>query len=206
VIAERVGNRGVRTETCFLINAGAVLIAPEFDTEPPIIPRTSPKAAKGAARLFRVSVPLGALVFAFTARLSSGATQTMSKNRNDAEVSVLAAEQARAKALVGVEIDALRNMTDVNYTHVESNGKFRTRDEFLHGLEVGEYRFSTFVIDRAAVRLEGNVAVVTGDYHNDITTPEGIQPTKYARFMRIWILREEQWVNIAHQATAYSRS
>jgi hypothetical protein len=125
--------------------------------------------------------------------------------RNDAEASVLAAEQARAKALVDVDIDALRNMTDVNYTHVESNGKFRTRDEFLHGLEVGEYRFSTFVIDRAAVRLEGNVAVVTGDYHNDITTPEAIQPTKYARFMRIWVLRDGRWVNVAHQATTYSR-
>jgi hypothetical protein len=161
---------------------------------------------KGTTRLFRVRVPLGALAFAFTARLSSGAAQTMSKYRNDAEASVLAAEQARAKALVDVDIDALRNMTDVNYTHVESNGKFRTCEEFLHGLEIGEYRFSTFVIDRAAVRLEDNVAVVTGDYHNDITTPGGIQPTKYARFMRIWILREENWVNIAHQATAYSRS
>ena len=67
-----------------------------------------------------------------------------------------------------------------------------------------EYRFKSFVVDRNLIKIIGNAAIVTGDYHNDIVTPQGLQPTKYARFIRIWRLDGDKWVNVAHQATEYS--
>lgn len=116
---------------------------------------------------------------------------------------IMAAEHARANALVTVDIEWLKAMTDKHYTHVESSGVSRTRDGFISGLEGAEYRFATFEIDRMEVRLEGELAIVTGDYHNDIATQKGLQPTKYARFIRVWKLTDDRWVNIAHQATEY---
>ena len=116
---------------------------------------------------------------------------------------VKAAEQARANALVAVDIERLMALTDEHYTHIESSGVSRTRDGFIRGLEDAEYRFRTFEIDAIEVRLEGTLAIVTGNYHNDIVTKEGLQPTKYARFIRVWKLTDDGWVNIAHQATQY---
>lgn len=113
------------------------------------------------------------------------------------------AESMRAIALINVDTDQLRAITDINYTHIESNGRLRTREEFIEGLTNSDYRFKTFVIDKIQVRIEKNIAISTGDYHNDIITKSGLQPTKHARFTRVWKLKKNQWINISHQATEY---
>lgn len=113
------------------------------------------------------------------------------------------AEAARREALLAADVGKLRAMTSGDYTHIESNGKSRTLDQFLEGLEHREYRFKSFIVDRDLIRIIGNAAIVTGDYHNDIITPKKLQPTKYARFIRIWRWDSDKWVNVAHQATEY---
>lgn len=141
------------------------------------------------------------------AHAASASSQPPSDLGNEMEeTQVIQAEAARAKALVDVDVAGLRDMTAEDYTHVESNGKYRTRDQFLKGLEDADYRFKTFVLDRIQVRVEGKVAIATGDYHNDIMTHSGLMPTKYARFIRVWMFQGKRWVNVAHQATEFKLS
>jgi hypothetical protein len=51
------------------------------------------------------------------------------------------------------------------------------------------------------VRLYGDTAVVTGRYQNVVCTPQGEQPPKHARFIRVYVRRSGRWQNVAHQAT-----
>jgi len=114
------------------------------------------------------------------------------------------AEAARCEAMLAADVSKLRAMTSEDYTHIESNGTSRTLEQFLEGLKNREYRFKSFIVDRDLIRIIGKVAIVTGDYHSDIITPKGSQPTKYARFIRIWRWDSNKWINVAHQATEYA--
>lgn len=121
---------------------------------------------------------------------------------SDETQDLLALDEARARALVSVDIAALERITGEDYVHVESSGKRRSKAEFIEGLRHGEYRFDSFTIDENAVSIYGDTAVLTGRYHNDIRTAAGLQPTKYARHIRVYVRRGDGWVNVAHQATA----
>lgn len=114
---------------------------------------------------------------------------------------VLQVEKVRADAMVRADIETLDQMTSEDYTHVESTGRLRSKAEFLEALRQGEYRFESFVIDENQVRIIGDAAIVTGSYHNDIRTPAGLMPTKYARHLRVYVRRGGTWQNVAHQAT-----
>ena len=124
------------------------------------------------------------------------------KDAQAAEARVLDVEAVRLQAMLDGDTDTLAQITGADYVHVESTGQVRTRDGFLEGFRNREYRFRSFVIDENTVTLLGSVAVVTGRYHNVIETPAGVQPVKYARHMRIYALRDGEWINVAHQATA----
>ena len=130
---------------------------------------------------------------------------SMENSNRQVEMQVLAAEAARSEALVKVDVGRLRKMTAPDYIHIESNGKLRTREQFLQGLIDSDYRFNSFVIDRIEVIAEGNIAIASGDYHNDIVVHGVPQPTKYARFTRAWKLQGDRWINITHQATEYKK-
>jgi ketosteroid isomerase-like protein len=114
---------------------------------------------------------------------------------------VLAVEATRVRALLNADIATLDQITAQDYIHVESNGRRRSKTEFLDGLARSEYRFENFVIDENSVRIIGPVAIVTGRYHNDIRSREGLQPTKYARHIRVYVKNDGLWRNVAHQAT-----
>ncbi|RKF21860.1 nuclear transport factor 2 family protein [Altericroceibacterium spongiae] len=118
------------------------------------------------------------------------------------EAAVLQVEAVRLEAMREGDIATLDRITGADYVHIESTGQRRNKAEFLDGFRNREYRFKSFVIEANHVRMLGNVAVVTGRYSNIIETPEGVQPVKHARHMRVYALREGRWINIAHQATA----
>lgn len=122
-----------------------------------------------------------------------------------AQLQVRNAEAARSAALVTADIEKLKAMTATDYIHVESNGKLRNRDEFLQGLIDSDYRFKSFIIDRMHINIQKDIAIATGDYHNDIITNGAQQPTKYARFTRVWKLMGGSWINLTHQATEYKK-
>lgn len=117
---------------------------------------------------------------------------------------VLAVEQVRLEAMLEGDVVALSRITGDDYVHVESNGTRRNKTQFLRGLQTAEYRFESFVIDENSVVVHGETAIVTGSYRNRIRTPAGLLPVKHARHMRIYVRRDGEWINVAHQATAIS--
>lgn len=150
--------------------------------------------------LIILGVPLGDLSFGQPAE-EQGREMPPTNADERARLQVLEIDQLRAEAMIEPDLPTLDRITAEDYTHVESSGKARSKAEFLDGLRRGEYRFVTFVIDENLVRVYGDVAVVTGRYHNDIITQQGRQPTKFARHIRVYVRRAGAWLNVAHQAT-----
>ena len=113
-----------------------------------------------------------------------------------------AAEAGRCRALLAADVAALAALTGEDYRHVETGGGTRDRAGFLEAIARPDHRFVQWVIEESRIDLYGDVAVVSGRYHNQVQTPAGLQPVKHARFLRVWVHRYGAWWNVAHQATA----
>ena len=113
-----------------------------------------------------------------------------------------ALEARRTQALLDADVATLDEITAEDYTHVETGGGLRDKAGFLAALSRPGVRFVRWDIQESLVRVYGDTAVVTGRYQNVVVTPEGEQPPKNARFIRVYARREGRWRNVAHQATA----
>lgn len=114
---------------------------------------------------------------------------------------VRAVEAERARAMADADLTTLARITSDDYVHIESTGQLRSKSEFLDGFRRGEYHFESFVVDDSHVSLYGDTAVVSGRYHTVIRSMRGTRPRKDARFTRVYVLRDGNWRNVAHQAT-----
>lgn len=124
-------------------------------------------------------------------------------DREKASIDVLAVDARRIDALLNNDVDTLEAITAETYSHVESSGGARNRDEFLAGRRSGRSPFSAFVIEENEVTIYCNVAVVVGRYHNAV---RGSSSIKRARHLRVYVHRDGGWKNVAHQATEIGRS
>lgn len=119
-----------------------------------------------------------------------------------AQDEVLALDSRRIDALLRNDVEALDAITAEDYSHVESSGGARNKAQFLAGRRNGRSPFSTFVIEENAVTIYCNVAVVVGRYHNSV---RGSSTVKRARHLRVYVHRDGEWRNVAHQATEIGR-
>jgi hypothetical protein len=112
------------------------------------------------------------------------------------------AERKRLQAVINRDIEALRNLISGEYYHVESNGRVRTKTEYLQALGRGEFRVSSYEIDDVEIKLlaGGRAAVVTGRFHAQVL---GLNATRQlrGRYVRIWAQQAEGWRNTLHQST-----
>ncbi|OON63388.1 hypothetical protein B0920_08390 [Massilia sp. KIM] len=112
------------------------------------------------------------------------------------------AEHKRAMAVAGRDVEALRNLIGGEYYHVESNGRVRTKTEFLQALARDEFRLSNYGVDEMEITLVGGgrAAVVTGRFHAHMQTLHMVRQFR-GRYVRIWTLHPEGWRNTLHQST-----
>lgn len=115
---------------------------------------------------------------------------------------VLAADARRIAALLAGDVATVAELTDEDYTHVETGGSLRDKAGFLALLAQPGFRFVRWHVETNHVRLYGDTAVLTGTYRNVVELPgRGVQPEKHARHLRVWVRRDGAWRNVAHQAT-----
>ena len=112
------------------------------------------------------------------------------------------AERQRAVALNGRDIEMLRRLIGGNYRHIETNGRLRTKTEFLQALARDEYRIRNYEVEDMDIEMlkDGEVALVTGTYRAARPDLGGGQPLR-GRYVRIWTRHPEGWRNALHQGT-----
>lgn len=120
----------------------------------------------------------------------------------DAIGSVKAAEALRARAVAKRDVNALRRLIGGEYYHVETNGRVRSKTEFLQQVGRDEYEFQSYAVDDMEVRLaeDGRSAIVTGRQVAR-TRADGRPEQWRGRYLRIWVRDGDGWRNTLHQGT-----
>lgn len=112
------------------------------------------------------------------------------------------AERQRALALNERDIALLRRLIGGNYQHVETNGRLRTKTEFLQALARGEYRIRDYEVENMDIELAdgGELAIVTGTYRAARQDVAAGQPLR-GRYVRVWTRHPDGWRMALHQGT-----
>lgn len=112
------------------------------------------------------------------------------------------AERQRAQALNGRDIELLRRLIGGNYHHVDTNGRLRTKTEFLQALARDEYRIRNYEIDDMEIEVadSGELAIVSGSYRASRLDPAARQPLR-GRYVRVWTRHPDGWRMALHQGT-----
>lgn len=131
-----------------------------------------------------------------------GAAATAAAAGDTAAASIRDAERKRAAAVASGDIDTLRKLIGGEYYHVESNGRVRTKTEFLQAMMRNEFRMSGYGLDDMEITVlgSGRAAVVTGRFHARMQSLNALRHFR-GRYVRVWTLQPDGWRNTLHQST-----
>ena len=112
------------------------------------------------------------------------------------------AEQRRSEAIATRDVDALRNVIATDYYHVETNGRVRTRSEFLQLVARDEFEFRSYATASMEIQLldSGRSAVIRGRFQADMRQ-NGRTRDFRGRYVRVWQLQADGWRNTMMQST-----
>ncbi len=117
-------------------------------------------------------------------------------------VSLRDAERHLAEAVATRDVDALRDLIATDYYHVETNGRVRTRSEFMQVLARDEYEFRSYSNVSMEIQLldSGHTAIVRGRMQADLQPAGGPREFR-GRYVRVWQLQTDGWRNTMMQST-----
>ena len=87
---------------------------------------------------------------------------------------------------------------DLTYTHTD--GKTKTKGEFLERLRSGELRYKSIEVVQMKTRVYGNTAVVTGWARVQVKV-KGQDTAFQIRFIEVYVLKDGRWQMVAWQST-----
>ncbi len=140
-----------------------------------------------------------ALTFSAGSVLAASPASAGDKSSNE----VIAAEKARAAALVQGNIAALERIMAEDETYVHASGKTDTRTSYLAALRSGQLRYLSFVPVKLHARVLGNTAVLDGEYSVRAIDLR-VQPAPLELnifFLSVYARRDGRWQQIAWQST-----
>jgi len=117
------------------------------------------------------------------------------------EDSVRAVELARGDALLHADTIALSRMVAAEFREISRLGQLRTRADNIRDIAAGELRLTSVHYDSLAVRIYGDVAVLTGIADNTDSF-RGFPFSGKIRYTRIFVRREGRWQAVAMQQTS----
>ncbi|HEV8613693.1 MAG TPA: nuclear transport factor 2 family protein [Gemmatimonadales bacterium] len=116
------------------------------------------------------------------------------------EDSVRAVETARGQALLHADTAALSRLVADEFVEISRLGQLRTKADNLRDIGSGDLRLLTVNYLELAVRIYGEVAVLTGIADNTGTF-RGIPFSGRIRYMRVFVRRDGRWQAVAMQQT-----
>jgi ketosteroid isomerase-like protein len=122
-----------------------------------------------------------------------------------AKAAILQMERDRRDAMIRGDAQALGRLLSDDYIGTGARGAVRNKAQVLAQYSSGEVRYESIDAAALAVRLYGNVAVVTGR-----TSSKGKEKGKSVdsehRFTRVWVQQQGRWMLVAsHSSPAEAR-
>jgi hypothetical protein len=117
-----------------------------------------------------------------------------------AEQSVRDVELARGEALLKADTVALSRMTAAEFFEISRLGQVRTRTNNMQEVASGALKLLTVKYDSLAVRIYGDVAILTGIADNS-GLYRGFPFAGKIRYTRTFVRRDGRWQAVAMQHT-----
>ncbi len=117
------------------------------------------------------------------------------------EDSVRAVELARGQALLHADTVALSRMIAPEFVEISRLGQLRPRAVNLREIATGELKLLAVKYDSLAVRIYGDVALLTGIADN-AGTFHGFPFAGKIRYTRVFVRRDGRWQAVAMQQTS----
>jgi ketosteroid isomerase-like protein len=109
-------------------------------------------------------------------------------------------EEARYAALVGADWQALDALLADEFFYNTATGATLTKSAFVDYMRSGAAVVRKAVRDDTPVRAYGDVVLVTGIVHVDVTL-KGEDKTLHSRYLHVWAKQGDSWRLAARQAT-----
>ena len=119
----------------------------------------------------------------------------------DSEHLILELDRARREACVANDIATIERFTSADCVYVHSSGQVETRDEMVGRFVAGTLVYRALDVVQASVRDYGDVVLVNGDMHIDVTT-NGAVKDFVARYLQVWRRNDVGWQMISWQSIA----
>jgi hypothetical protein len=132
--------------------------------------------------------------------LLSGTIGTALAQDTAREESVKAAEAARREALLSADTVALSRMVGAEFFEIARTGALRPRAANLREIASGTLKLLTIKYDSQAVKLYGDVAILSGIADNT-GSYAGTPFSGKIRYTRIFVWRDGRWQAVAMQQT-----
>jgi len=109
-------------------------------------------------------------------------------------------EEARYRAMVAGDLEALANYLSDRLTYTHSNALVEGKAEYLAGVAKGAVEYRDIKVADQAIREAGSAVLVTGRITIDVLI--GGQPKLVqSRFLNVWVDEGDDWRMIAWQST-----
>lgn len=109
-------------------------------------------------------------------------------------------EQIRYEVLIENDWPTLDTLLSDEFFYNTANGASMTKSAFIDLMKSGAAIVRKAVRDEAIVHDYGELAVVTGVVHVDVTV-KGEDKTIHSRYLHVWIRKGQGWKLVARQAT-----
>ncbi len=116
------------------------------------------------------------------------------------EAAVLAAEDARYRAMQDADLDALDRLCADELSYAHSSGVRDTKDEYLGKVRSGYYQYLSVEHPVERVEVVGDTAIVVGRMTSDLVVG-GTPKTIHNLALAVWVRREGDWQLLAYAPT-----
>ncbi len=109
-------------------------------------------------------------------------------------------EESRYAALIGGDWQALDALLSNEFFYNTATGASLTKAAFIEYMQSGTSVVKKAVREDSRVHLYGDVALVTGIAHIDVTV-KGEDKTLHSRYLHVWTRQSQGWKLVARQST-----
>jgi ketosteroid isomerase-like protein len=109
-------------------------------------------------------------------------------------------EESRYAALIGGDWQALDALLSDQFFYNTAMGASLTKAAFIEYMQSGAAVVKKGVREESRVQVYGDVALVTGIAHVDVTV-KGEDKVLHSRYLHVWTRQNQTWKLVARQAT-----
>ncbi len=116
------------------------------------------------------------------------------------KAAVLKREEARLEAMVKADVAALEDVLADDLSYIHASGNADTKREFIDAIRTGRLKYKQLDREGVAVRVYGDVAVVTGRGRFQVRSGENDLDVRLL-FSDVYVKRGGKWRMVAWQST-----